>query len=351
MSKKQQNQNVKYQKNQSKNQKKKPGKAKSTPKNNKAKKKRSKRVEEEWKGLYFLVGLFSVLSVAAICLVIVTGWYHWKQNKQEKKAEYSESTQVRKQAKASVAEPGEATSQIKSKEESSTEQESQPNEGSDILINLDEIDAGTELTEDQLDLDQLERYFSSCPISDEIYQRINGKSYKEDGIVPREDLRYLKVLHYGFDHEYRVGELIVNVGLAEEFLEIFQELFEEEYEIEKMELVDNYEADDYISIENNNTSCFNYREVTGGSSLSNHARGCAIDINPQQNPYVTYSDGQPVWSHTNASDYIDRDGGADHMIDHDDVCFKIFQAHGFTWGGDWNSLKDYQHFEKVVTSY
>jgi len=34
------------------------------------------------------------------------------------------------------------------------------------------------------------------------------------------------------------------------------------------------------------------------------------------------------------------------MIDRDDLCNRLFIEHGFRWGGDWRSSKDYQHFEK-----
>lgn len=311
------------------------------------KKKQKKSKEAEFRGLYFLVGLFSVLSIAAICLVLVLGWQSWKKENPVKE----EAVTTRTQARAVIREEGEENSTQEKIEESSAAQETETEEESDILNNLDQVEAGEILTREQLDWEHLGDYFTSSEISEEVYERINGISFKESGVVPREDLRYLKVLHYGFDHEIHVGELIVNAGLAEEFVEIFTELFEEEYEIEKMYLIDRYGADDYTSIEDNNTSCFNYREVTGGSSLSNHATGCAIDINPQQNPYVTFSNGLPVWSHSNADDYIDREGGAEHMITHTDICYQIFHDHGFTWGGDWNSLKDYQHFEKVVGSY
>lgn len=39
-------------------------------------------------------------------------------------------------------------------------------------------------------------------------------------------------------------------------------------------------------MEANNISAFNYREITGGGRLSNHASARAIDINPFQNPYI-----------------------------------------------------------------
>lgn len=32
-------------------------------------------------------------------------------------------------------------------------------------------------------------------------------------------------------------------------------------------------------------------------------------------------------------------------IDHDSLPYKLFTAHGFEWGGDWQDRKDYQHFE------
>lgn len=221
------------------------------------------------------------------------------------------------------------------------------------LKTLDGIRAGTVVTEDELDKGHMEQYFQAFEIktTGNAYSRINGKSYRENQDVALMDLRYLKVLHYNFNHEKQVGELIVNVRLADEFLEIFRELYDAEYEIKSMRLVDDYWVgnatdSDTESIDHNNTSAFNYRPATGGGKLSKHAYGYAIDINPQQNPYVSYSSGKPNWSHSNANDYIARDTGLPHVITHEDTAYKIFTAHGFTWGGDWNNPKDYQHFEK-----
>ncbi len=220
---------------------------------------------------------------------------------------------------------------------------------------LDGVAAGTVVSSRELDMDHLEKYFQAYEIKTEgaVYGRINGKSYRDNQDVALSDLRYLKVLHYNFDHQLQVGEIIVNKGLAEEVLEIFREFYDAEYEIQSMHLVDNYwtgdgESSDSASIDKNNTSCFNYRPVTGGKKLSNHAYGFAIDINPQQNPYVSYRDGKARWSHENANDYIDRSTGLPHVITHEDLAFKIFTAHGFSWGGDWSNPKDYQHFEKKL---
>lgn len=75
--------------------------------------------------------------------------------------------------------------------------------------------------------------------------------------------------------------------------------------------------------------------------------GYAIDINPLYNPYVKMSNGKVIYQPENAEAYIDRSADFPYKIDHDDLCFKEFKKRGFTWGGDWTSLKDYQHFEKV----
>ena len=114
-------------------------------------------------------------------------------------------------------------------------------------------------------------------------------------------------------------------------------------------MIDEYDGDDLASMEDNNTSCFNYRPVEGTSSLSKHALGLAIDINPFYNPYITYNkDGSEKISPANASVYADRTASFPYKIDENDLCYQLFKEHGFTWGGHWNSCKDYQHFQKVV---
>lgn len=200
-----------------------------------------------------------------------------------------------------------------------------------------------------------ETYFRSHEIKrdDAVYKRINGRSYRENPDIRLEDLRYLEVLHYNFAHRRQAGELIVHKGLADEVLQIFRELYEEGYEIQSMRLVDDYwtgdgEESDSASIEKNNSSAFCYRPVIGGKKLSNHAYGFAIDINPQQNPYVSCRDGAAHWEHENAAGYLDRTTGRKHMITHGDPAFRLFKEHGFTWGGDWDDPKDYQHFEKKL---
>lgn len=225
--------------------------------------------------------------------------------------------------------------------------------GPAFLESLSGLSPGTVLSEEELDFDNLDQYFMVWEIEegDNLYERINGKSYKKNDYVPLESLRYLKMPHYNFDGQIQVGEMIVSQDILEDVFAIFKELFQQKYQIQSMYLVDNYwtgdpDTTDSASIDVNNTSAFCFRMATGSGHLSNHAYGKAIDINPQQNPYVSYSTGEPKWAHSNADPYIDRTTGLPHVITHDDLAFKLFKERGFRWGGDWNNPKDYQHFDK-----
>ena len=133
--------------------------------------------------------------------------------------------------------------------------------------------------------------------------------------------------------------MVVNAAIADEVLEIFQELYAIRYPIEKIRLVDDYDADDERSMADNNSSAFNYRTISGTNKLSNHSRGLAIDINPLYNPYVHSNTGTEVCEPANASAYTDRTASFDHKIDEFDPCYQIFTAHGFSWGGNWTHAK------------
>jgi hypothetical protein len=185
------------------------------------------------------------------------------------------------------------------------------------------------------------------PISNDVFKRISGISYPVDCTVPLDDLRYIGLKYVDFNGETQTGELICNKALAEDMVEIFYELYTNDYRIESVRLVDEYGGDDTASMLANNTSCFNYRVVEGTTKLSNHAYGRAIDLNPFYNPYVTYNkDGTTKISPEGSEAYADRSASFPYKIDENDLAYKLFKEHGFKWGGDWNNSKDYQHFEK-----
>lgn len=188
--------------------------------------------------------------------------------------------------------------------------------------------------------------FYISEITDDIFARMQGKSYKEDCTVPREDLRYVHVRHMGFDGEAKDGELVVNKAIADDVLAIFEELYKADYPIEKVRLVDEYDADDEASMSDNNSSAFNFRFISHTTRISKHGLGMAVDINTRYNPYVKTVDGKLSIEPANGADYVDRSKDFPHKIDHEDLCYKLFKEHGFTWGGDWTHSKDYQHFER-----
>lgn len=190
------------------------------------------------------------------------------------------------------------------------------------------------------------------PLTDSVKERITGISYPRTGCtVPYEDLNYVGVLYVDFDGEVQDGELICNKAIAQDMVEIFYELYRNDYRIERVRLIDEYGGDDTLSMLDNNTSCFNYRVVDGTTTLSKHALGCAIDINPFYNPYIVFNkngSGETYISPKGSEIYADRSQSFPYKIDERDLCYKLFTEHGFTWGGNWNSTKDYQHFQIVL---
>ncbi len=182
-------------------------------------------------------------------------------------------------------------------------------------------------------------------ITDELFDRIYGKSFKTDCTVSRDDLRYLHLLHVDLDGKTHEGEMIVNYHIADAVLDIFYKLYEAKYPIEKIRLVDEYDADDETSMRDNNSSSFNFRFISHTTRVSKHGLGLAIDINTLYNPYAKVVDGERIIEPATGEPYLDRDADFPYKIDHDDLAYKLFTEAGFEWGGDWTDRKDYQHFE------
>ncbi len=201
------------------------------------------------------------------------------------------------------------------------------------------------------------------PIPEDVRESMKGISYPANGKakVSLDNLAYLTIPHYDFEGGIKQGKMIVAKSLADEVLDIFAELFDIQYPIERMELIDKYQdliTDEFDTLDRssmgrNNTSCFCYRVVSGTDNLSYHAYGKAIDLNPKINPWV--SSGGTV-SPRNAKKYANRSGATKEDSDWTDVekrayigkdteVYKIFKKYGWEWGGFWNS-RDYQHFQK-----
>jgi len=189
--------------------------------------------------------------------------------------------------------------------------------------------------------------FSVALLSDSLFARMQGKSYPEGCTVARSDLRHVRVVHVDAQGTVHKGELVCNKAIAQDLVEIFRQLYLARYPIEKIRLVDDYEADDEQSMRDNNTSCFCYRTVSGTKKLSKHALGMAVDINTRYNPWVRKgTDGRQLVSPSNGIPYADRRKSYPYKIVKGDLLYRLFIQHGFRWGGNWRTMKDYQHFEK-----
>lgn len=190
----------------------------------------------------------------------------------------------------------------------------------------------------------IDNYFTISSLSDYYGDALQEKVPLDSDIISYNELRYLEVLHYGFDSKTHQGELIVNQKVAEEVLQIFKELYQIKFPIEKMHVISYYHNSDEQSMSDNNTSAFNFRMITNSHTPSNHAFGLAIDINPMVNPYIYQNTVLPK----NAVEYIDRKQEALGLITDNSEIYQIFKKYGWSWGGDWDSPKDYQHFEKII---
>lgn len=189
-----------------------------------------------------------------------------------------------------------------------------------------------------------EAVFRAQEIPNYVYENMLEKSIPIEckDIIDISTLSYLQISYIGFDNKAHVGEMIVNKEIADEILDIFKELYEIKYKIEKIRLIDEYDANDELSMADNNTSCFCYRLISGTDKISNHAKGRAIDVNPLYNPYVSKEKISPV----SATLYADRSINQEYQVNENDSLYKIFVKYGWSWGGNWTSKKDYQHFEK-----
>jgi len=204
------------------------------------------------------------------------------------------------------------------------------------------------VSEDAVKAYGIDSCFRAEAISDGVFARMQGKSWKQNCTLSRSQLRYVRVLHRNVKGQTQLGEIVCNQAIAPDLVDIFRKLYEAGYKIERMVLIDEYDGDDERSMAANNTSSFNFRVVSGTTKLSKHAQGLAIDINPLYNPYIHLNNGkvEPANGKPYATNRTASRKTPVPFIDTSDLCYKLFLQHGFRWGGAWRTVKDYQHFER-----
>lgn len=177
----------------------------------------------------------------------------------------------------------------------------------------------------------------------QVRAKMRDSSWRPGCPVLLESLRLLTLTYWGEDHEAKRGHLVVHQALALEVVDVFRELFAARFVVHRLGLASEFGGDDGALMEENVTSAFNCRPSTGKrGGFSVHSYGSAIDINPKWNPYVR---GKLVLPSSGRS-FVKRESLPPGGILGEGLVVRAFGSRGWGWGGNWRSLKDYQHFEK-----
>jgi len=184
------------------------------------------------------------------------------------------------------------------------------------------------------------RGFASRVTSPAPEKVIARSTWKQGCPVAATDLAWVRLAFWGFDGRRHTGELLVNASVAADIVSVFKQLYRARFPLEEMRITRLDELGAPPTGDGNNTGSFACRPTRGASTYSQHAYGLAVDINPFQNPYFK---GDLVLPEL-ASAYLDRGWKRPGMIDAQVV--RAFGSIGWSWGGAWQSLKDYQHFSQ-----
>lgn len=155
------------------------------------------------------------------------------------------------------------------------------------------------------------------------------------------------VYYYSFDNKIHKGQLLIDKRLVADIKEAFEVMFKEKFPVKSVIPISVFRWDDESSMQANNTSAFNYRYVAGTTTLSMHAQGWALDINPKHNPFIKGINSEIVQPEkATYNPYLPGTLTAKSKV------VKKLKELGWEWGGDWTTntqgipVKDYQHFEK-----
>ncbi len=179
----------------------------------------------------------------------------------------------------------------------------------------------------------------------QIQSLIENHIWHEGCPVHHSELSVLNISYINFDGFSQIGEIMVAEIIKEQVQSVFEELYEIQFPIHNLSLIDHYKGDDVVSMEANNSSAFNGRKVMNTDRWSSHAYGLAIDINPTQNPYLNFDTSESTIKvyPSDGMAFVNRSVLRKGMVE--DIV-PIFAKYGFTeWGGCWEMKPDYHHFQ------
>lgn len=165
-------------------------------------------------------------------------------------------------------------------------------------------------------------------------EALHGSDAPQDII---DELMLIDVTYLSTDKKIHQGQILTNKRLVDDLQEMFQFMLNQEFVIEKAIPIVAFNWSDSISMANNNTYSFCYRNI----SYSKHAKGLAIDINPRFNPLRWKNRDLPNEPHGAVLDTT-----VNGTLHPQHVVVKEFQKHGFRWGHTFTKYWDDHHFER-----
>lgn len=183
------------------------------------------------------------------------------------------------------------------------------------------------------------------PLPAPLERSLDGRFWQSGCPVALTDLRLLTVTHWGFDGREHTGQLVVNRDSARELATVFKKLHALEFPIRHLRLDDMYGPKRARPADGDISGSFHCRRAvpspcgSGTGNWSNHAYGHAIDLNPNENPYV----GCGAVYDPRSRPYVDRSRLRKGMVT--PAVVRAFASIGWGWGGAWTGdTKDYMHF-------
>lgn len=154
-------------------------------------------------------------------------------------------------------------------------------------------------------------------------------------------LELIEVVYLSTDGKYHKGQIVTNIAIADDIREIFAFMLREGFVIEKAIPIVKYDWGDSLSMDNNNSYSFCYRDIT----YSKHANGMAIDINPRFNPLRWKINDNP-----NQPEGAQLDTTINGTLYPGHPVVEEFRSRGFRWGHTFTKYYDDHHFEKAQPS-
>ena len=158
----------------------------------------------------------------------------------------------------------------------------------------------------------------------------------------KDNLSLYEVRYISTDGKLHQGQILSNKEIEQDVKEMFEIMLREKFVIEKVIPIVKYGWDDNKSMEDNNTYCFCYRDM----SYSFHANGMAIDINPYFNPQRWKGEWRKARRDKPVGAVYDttRNG----TFKEGSLIVNEWKARGFHWGHYMERKADDHHFQKAA---